>query len=126
MDPPGFFPLIVRGGPGVAARHEGGTLTVQFRRSPVAAGDPTTYDRMPTGSGAWVDRPLRDGEPFVLKQQMDETSAAEPIAVLRNKVRFWKFVCSNTNTGHYEVFRSEPAFSQTKIDSGTEGVPADN
>ena len=115
-DPPGFFPLIVRGGRGVTATHEGGTLTVQFRKSPVAAGDPTTYGRIARGSGAWVDRPLNADEPVVLKQEMNDTSGAETIAVLRNDVRFWKFLCSNTNTGHFEVFRSEPAFSQTKID----------
>jgi hypothetical protein len=71
---------------------------------------------MPTGSAAWVDRPVNDAEPFVLKQQMDETDAAETIAVLSNDVRFWNFRCSNTNTGHFEVFRSEPAFMQTRFD----------
>ena len=116
MDPEGFFPLIVRGGHGVDATHDGGTLTVEFRKSPVAAGDPTTYGRVPRGSAAWVDRPLNDDEPFVLKQQMNETDAAETIAVLSNDVRFWNFLCSNTNTGHFEVFRSEPAFMQTRID----------
>jgi hypothetical protein len=116
MDPPGFFPLIVRGGRGVTATHEGSTLTVQVRKSPVAAGSPTTYDRMPLGSAAWVDRPLNDDEPSVLKQEMNETDAAETIAVLRNEVRFWMFMCSNTNTGHFEVFRSEPAFMEKKID----------
>ena len=115
-DPPGFFPLIVRGGRGVAATHDGGTLTVQFRKSRVAAGKPTTYNRMPVGSAAWVDRPLNDAEPFAVKQQMDETKAAETIAVLRNDARFWKFVCSNTNTGHFEVFRSEPAFAEVISD----------
>jgi hypothetical protein len=25
-------------------------------------------------------------------------------------------VCSNTNAGHFDVFRSEPAFMQVKID----------
>ena len=116
MDPEGFFPLIVRGGRGVTATHEGGTLTVQFRKSRVAAGDPTTYDRMPLGSAAWVDRPLNEAEPFVLKQQMNEADAADTIAVLRNEVRLWKFVCSNTTTGHFEVFRSEPAFMEKRID----------
>jgi len=47
---------------------------------------------------------------------MNETDAAETIAVLRNEVRFWMFMCSNTNTGHFEVFRSEPAFMEKKID----------
>jgi hypothetical protein len=118
MDPPGFFPLIVRGGRGVSATHDGGTLTVQFRKSRAAAGNPTTYNKMPSGSGAWVDRPLNADEPFVLKQQMDGADAEEPIAVLRNQARFWKFVCSNTNTGHFEVFRSEPAFAEVVIDRG--------
>ena len=115
-DPPGFFPLIVRGGRGVTARYDGGVLTVQFRKSSVAAGDPSTYGRMPPGSAAWVDRPVNDAEPSVVKQQMNETDAAEPIAVLRNDVRFWNFVCSNTNAGHFEAVRSEPAFMQVKID----------
>jgi hypothetical protein len=47
---------------------------------------------------------------------VNETDAAETIAVLRNKVRFWMFMCSNTNMGHFEVFRSEAAFSQQIID----------
>ena len=116
MDPPGFFPLIVRGGRGVSADHDGGTLTVQFRKARVAAGDPTTYNRMPAGSAAWVDRPLNDAEPVVVKQPMDGTAAAEAIAVLRNDARFWKFVSSNTNTGHFEAVRSEPAFAEVKFD----------
>ena len=116
MDPPGFFPLIVRGGQGVTATYDGSTLTVRFRKSRVAAGDPTTYGRMPLGSAAWVDRPLNDAEPSVLKQQMSQTDAASPIAVLRINDRFWMFLCSNTNAGFFEVFRSEPAFMQVKID----------
>jgi hypothetical protein len=116
MDPSDFFPLIVRGGPGVAAAFDGGTLTVQFRKARVPAGDPTTYGRMPVGSAAWVDRPLNDAEPFVLRQQMNETDAASVISVLRITERFWKFLCRNTNSGHFEVFRSEPAFMQVKPD----------
>jgi hypothetical protein len=116
VDPQGFFPLIIRGGQGVTATHDGGTLTVRFRKSPVAAGDPKTYRNMPHGSAAWVDRPLNDAEPFVLKQQMNDADAASPIAVLRINDRFWKFVCRNTNTGHFEVLRSEPAFMEVIID----------
>jgi len=116
MDPAGFFPLIVRGGPGVAARYAGGILTVQFRKATVPAGDPTTFGRMQVGSAAWVDRPLNEAEPFVLQQQMNETDAASVISVLRLTERFWKFLCSNTNTGHFAVFRSEPAFMQVQID----------
>ena len=116
MDPPGWFPLIVRGGRGVSAQFGNGTLTVRFRKAPVGAGDPTTYGRMPFGSGAWVDRPVNDAEPSVLKQQMNDGDAASAIAVLRINDRFWKFVCRNTNVGHFEVLRSEPAFMQVKID----------
>ncbi len=116
MDPPGFFPLIVRGGRGVTATHEGSTLTVRYRKARVAAGSPTTYDRMPPGSAAWVDRPLNDAEPFVLTQQMNEPDADNTIAVLRNEVRFWKFLCSNTNTGHFQVHRSEADFMVKRID----------
>ena len=115
-DPPGWFPLIVRGGQGVAATHDGSTLTVRFRRSPVAAGTPATYGRMPLGSGAWVDRPLNDAEPLVVQQQIDQAAAASAISVLRIKDRFWNFVCRNTNSGHFEVLRSEPAFMQVKLD----------
>jgi hypothetical protein len=118
MDPQGFFPLIVRGGRGVTASHDGSTLTVQFRKSQVAAGDPSTYGRMPLGSGAWVDRPVNDAEPFVLKQRMSQSDAASAIAVLRNGERFWMFLSSNTNNGFFEVFRSEPAFKRVVIDHG--------
>ena len=116
MDPPGWFPLIVRGGGGANATYDGGTLTVRFRKAGVAAGDPTTYNRMPLGSAAWVDRPLNDAEPSVLLQQINPDDAASAIGVLRNEVRFWKFVCRNTNAGYFEVLRSEPAFAQVKID----------
>ncbi len=113
MDPPGWFPLIVRGR---AATTYDGTLTVQFRKSPVAAGDPTTYRRMPLGSAAWLDRPLNDAEPSMLQQQMDETDAASVIEALRIDDLFWKFVCRNTNTGFFEVLRSEPAPVEVPID----------
>src|SRR6266566_1376052 len=116
MDPPGWFPLIVRGGHGVSATYDGSTLTVQFRKSSVAAGNPTTYRNMPFGSAAWVDRPLNDAEPFALRQQMNGTDAESAIEVLRINDRFWNFVCRNTNTGHFEVLRSEPAFMQVPID----------
>jgi hypothetical protein len=116
MDPAGFFPLIVRGGQGVRATHDGSTLTVQFQKSPVAAGDPTTYRHMPHGSGAWVDRPVNDAEPSVLKQQMNQADAASAMGVLRINDRFWMFLCSNTNAGFFEVFRSEPAFMRVIID----------
>jgi hypothetical protein len=118
VDPEGFFPLIVRGGRGLDAAHDGDTLTLEFRKSPVAAGEPSTYGAMPQGSGAWVDRPLNDAEPSVLKQQMSREDAEEAVGVLENDVRFWMFMCSNTNTGHFEVFRSEPAFMQVTIDHG--------
>lgn len=116
MAPPGFFPLIVRGGQGVSATHDGSTLTVRFRKSPVAAGDPTTYRRMPFGSAAWVDRPLNDAEPLVLRQQMGQSEAASAIGVLRINDRFWKFLCSNTNAGFFDVASSEPAFMQVPFD----------
>jgi len=116
VDPPGWFPLIVRGGRGATATHDGATLTVRFHKAPVAAGTPPTYGRMPHGSGAWVDRPLNDDEPVILTQQMDAEEAADVIAVLRIQDRFWNFVCRNTNTGSFEVLRSEPAFMQVRID----------
>ena len=116
MDPPGWFPLIVRGGGGGNATYDGSTLTVRFHKSPVAAGDPTTYGRMPLGSAAWVDRPLNDAEPSVLRQQMNPNDASSAMGVLRINDRFWKFVCRNTNAGYFEVLRSEPAFMSVRID----------
>lgn len=116
MDPPGSFPLIIRGGTPLATSYDGGILTVRFRKSPVAAGNPTTYGHMPRGSGAWVDRPINDAEPSIVKQQLDENTAFEAQAVLRNGERFWKFISHNTNTGHFEASSSEPDFMQGKID----------
>jgi len=117
MDPEGFFPLIVRGGR-VAAGHDGSTLTVRFSKSPVAAGDPSHFGRMPHGSGAWLDRPLNDAEPTVLRQQMSAADAQSVISILRINDRFMKFICANTNMGHFQVHRSEPAFMQVIIDQG--------
>ena len=116
MDPPGNFPLIVRGGGGVNLTHDHSTLSVQFRKSAVAAGDPTMYGRMPAGSAAWVDRPVNDAEPSVVRQQMNRDKANEVNGVLRNNVGFWKFVCHNTNAGHFEAVRSERAFMSQIID----------
>ncbi|HEY5704937.1 MAG TPA: hypothetical protein VIS96_05120 [Terrimicrobiaceae bacterium] len=108
--------MLVRGGKGVTATFEGDTLTVRFRKASVPAGDPTKYMRMPVGSAAWVDRPLNDTEPFILKQRANRQLAGTVIEVLRNKVRFWKFLCRNTNAGYFEVLRSEPVFAQVPID----------
>src|SRR5919202_5561960 len=115
MDPPGNFPLIVRGGRGVNLDYHDGTLSVQFRKSPVAAGEPTTFGRMPAGSAAWVDRPVNDAEPSVVQQHMNLDQAPEINGVLRNG-GFWRFVCHNTNTGHFDAVRSERAFMSQIID----------
>jgi hypothetical protein len=107
MDPPGWFPLIVHGGGGVNPTYEDdGTVTVQFRKARHAAGKPTEYGNMPTGTAAWVDRPVNDAEPSVLRQQMNDDAAADLIQVLREG-GWWKFVCRNTNAGYFEVLRSE-------------------
>jgi hypothetical protein len=71
---------------------------------------------MPSGSAAWVDRPVNDAEPSVLKQQMSRTEAEDVAGVLRNSERFWMFLCSNTNSGFFQVFRSEQAFKRQIID----------
>jgi hypothetical protein len=71
---------------------------------------------MPHGSAAWVDRPVNDAEPSVLKQQMNDTDAASVIAVLCITDRFWMFSCSNTNAGFFEVFALKLLFTQVKID----------
>ena len=115
MDPPGNFPLIVRGGRGVTLTYDGGTLSVHFEKSPVAAGEPTTFGNMRAGSAAWVDRPVNEAEPSVVRQQMSLDQANEINGVLRNN-GFWKFVCHNTNAGYFEVLRSEPAFMSVRLD----------
>jgi hypothetical protein len=51
-----------------------------------------------------------------LLQQMNRNDAESVVGVLRINDRFWKFVCRNTNAGHFEVLRSEPAFMQVKFD----------
>lgn len=95
---------------------QSGILTVRFRKFTVAAGDPTTYGRMPLGSGAWVDRPVNDAEPAVLRQETDQGTASSAREVLQSGERFWKFVRRNTNAGHFEVLRSEPAFKRYRVD----------
>ena len=116
MDPPGNFPLIVRGGRGVNLTYDDGTLSVHFGKSPVAAGEPTTYGHMPDGSAAWVDRPVNVAEPSVVRQQMPREQANQVNGVLHNEVGFWNFVCHNTNAGHFEAVRSERVFSSQRID----------
>jgi hypothetical protein len=115
MDPPGNFPLIVRGGGGINPTYDGATLAVRFRKASVAAGEPTTYGRMPFGSAAWVDRPVNDAEPSEVRQQMNRAQAEEANRVLEGQ-GFWRFVCHNTNAGHFEAVRSERAFSSQIID----------
>ena len=90
MDPPGFFPLIVRGGRGIRAAHDGDTLTLQFGKSPVAAGDPSTYGRMPLGTAAWADRPIACGpgnctQPLVLGPQRIPWISDPAEAAARNR-----------------------------------------
>lgn len=113
-DPPDFFPLIVRGRGGIITDYDGGALTVRFRRSRRAAGRPTSYNDMAEGSAAWVDRPLHDDEPTVLKQQMDDADAATTIQQLREG-GFWMFLCRNTFAGEFEVFRSEPTSAEFNL-----------
>ena len=71
---------------------------------------------MPVGSAAWVDRPLNKAEPFVVKQRINQKGATTIIEVLQNKVRFWNFICRNTNAGYLEARRSEAVFAQVRID----------
>ncbi len=47
---------------------------------------------------------------------MSNDEASSAISVLRITDRFWKFICHNTNTGHFEAIRSEPAFMEVRID----------
>ena len=118
MDPEGFFPLIVRGGRGVSGhirrQHARAVRVPQVRSRGRRAGDLRARAARFGSVGAY--RPLNDAEPFVVKQQMSRSDAESAAAVLRIGDRFWKFVCHNTNTGHFAAFRSEPAFMQVTVD----------
>ena len=115
MDPPGNFPLIVRGGGGINPTYDGATLAVRFRKASVAAGEPATYGRLPLGSAAWVDRPVNADEPSEVRQQMSRDQAVAANNVLEVQQGWWKFVCHNTNAGHFEAVRSERAFGPGQI-----------
>jgi hypothetical protein len=88
-DPPAWFPLIVRGGEGVTATYESGTLTVRFSIARVAAAGPTKYWRVPLGSAAWVNRPLNDAEPFVLKQWVNQQAQQPSLRCCATSLVHW-------------------------------------
>lgn len=112
-----FYPLIVNGSPSLKADYTNGYFTVRFRRTVRGAGAPTSYTRnVPPGSGAWVDRPLNTQEPLLLKQKMTRAQADTAWERLRQNGGYWRFYCRNTNSGHFEVSRSEAAYASTRID----------
>jgi hypothetical protein len=111
-----YFPMIVRGGPGVTTSYTDGVLTVHIRKAHNAAGSPLDYGKLPVGSAAWVDRPLNDQEPWDLKQRIDQNSARDIMQWLRGSDAYWKFFCSNTRTGYFDVLRSEKASRAVRID----------
>jgi TIR domain len=107
--PAGFFPMIVRGGPGVTTSYNEGVLTVTITKAPVAAGDSDNYDKLEPGSAAWVDRALSQSEAFILKQTVDEENAKTIVKSLQDPRRYWRFFCASTDRGYFDVFRSESA-----------------
>jgi hypothetical protein len=111
-----YWPMIVRGGPGVTTSYADGVLTVQIRKAHVAAGDSLHYGQLPVGSAAWVDRPLNANEPFYLKQTIDYASAQAVMNGLRGREGYWKFLCSNTGAGYFDVLRSEKTFKSVRFD----------
>jgi hypothetical protein len=111
-----YWPMIVRGGPGVNTSYADGVLTVTIRKAHVAAGDPVHYGQLPAGSAAWVDRPLNGNEPFYLKQNIDPNGAQAIINWLQDGNRYSKFFCANSNEGYFDVRRSEKTFRAQRID----------
>ncbi len=111
-----YWPMIVRGGPGVTMSYAEGVLTVTVRKAHVAAGDSLHYGQLPVGSAAWVDRPLNANEPFYLKQTIDYASAQAIMNGLRGREGYWKFLCSNTGGGYFDVLRSERTSKSVRFD----------
>src|SRR5687768_6511453 len=54
---------------------------------------------------------------------MSGADAQSAISILRINDRFMKFICANTNAGHFQVHRSEPAFMQVIIDTDSDVGP---
>jgi hypothetical protein len=107
-----YWPMIVRGGPGVTTSYADGVLTVHIAKAQAAAGDRMKGPvRLPVGSAAWVDRPLNANEPFDLKQKIDENGARAIMHSLQDGNGYWKFFCANTGAGYFDVRRSEKTFS---------------
>ena len=112
-----FYPLIVNGSTSLNADYKDGYLIVQFRRTLKPAGQPGTYSsNVLPGKAAWVDRPLNNREPSMLKQKMTSQQATAAFERLRQNGGFWKFYCRNTNKGYFEVSRSEAAYASVRID----------
>jgi hypothetical protein len=112
-----YYPLIVNGSPNINVDYADGYLVVRFRRTLRGAGQPNSYVRnVRPGSGAWVDRPVNDREPLLLKQKMTRNEADTAIQRLRQNGGYWRFYCKNTNAGYFEVSRSEAAYASVRID----------
>ncbi len=112
-----FYPLIVNGSTNMKLDYSNGTLVVQFRRTLRAAGQPSGYvHNVPPGSASWVDRPLNNQEPLMLRQQMTSQQAETAIQRLQQNGGYWRFFCRNTGKGYFEVSRSEAAYASVRID----------
>jgi hypothetical protein len=112
-----FYALIVNGSPSLNVTYDHGYLIVHFRRTLRGAGQPTGYiHNVPPGSAAWVDRPLNDREPLVLRQQMSDGEAGEAVNRLKQSGGYWKFFCRNTGHGYFEVSRSERTNAAIRFD----------
>lgn len=112
-----FYALVVNGSPALNVNYENGYLVVRFRRTLKPAGQPANYVRnLPPGSAAWVDRPLNNQEPAMLKQKLTPARAEAAIQRLQQNGGFWKFYCRNTGKGYFEVSKSEAAYASVRID----------
>lgn len=73
-------------------------LALTFLASPTAAGPEGRG--LPPASCAWVDRPVSDDEPRVLRVTV-HVSDSTPRATIRDTGLYWSFLAHNSDSGHF-------------------------
>ena len=112
MDPEGFFPLIVRGGRDIRAAHDGDTLNGPIGQVPGRGRRSIDIWPDATRVGGLGGPSLERCRAGCRKAEVEPVGCRERCLGARHRDRFWMFLSSNTNTGHFEAFRSEAAFMQ--------------
>jgi hypothetical protein len=94
-------------------------LSLEFKASPFAAG--TDARGLTPGTCAWIDRPLNDAEPRVIRfETVALVTGPQPNDLrplpgsfadhehLRDATRYWSFFVFNTNQGFLQATRHGP------------------